>query len=311
MYWIALGLCLAIGMLTKYYAITLVGAIGLYIIFTRQGREQMGSLGPYVGALIFVVLLYVHVDYVNDHRIGTVQHISDYFFLDSLSIRWKAISFFLAQLIYLLPSVIVFMIATYSSSLSRRFPTLLRYPDLPQHTGLVYVVILFPLLITSIPGLILGVDISSRWGGPILITAGLMLILQFPINLTGIQCRRIVVGSIVYAILVPLVMLTVISQGGVESRYNFPGKELASTMTRLWHDSFGSKLELVGGGWTAPDSIAFHSTDHPSVLQHLSHKWSPWVRETDIRDHGIAIVCLDNDELCLTCLLYTSPSPRD
>ena len=154
MYWIALGLCLAIGMLTKYYAITLVSAIGLYIIFTRQGREQMASLGPYIGALIFVVLLYVHVDYVNDHRIGTVQHISDYFFLDSLSIRWKAISFFLAQIIYLLPPVIAFMIATYSSSLSRRFQTLLRYPDLPQHAGLVYVVMLFPLAITSIPGFI-------------------------------------------------------------------------------------------------------------------------------------------------------------
>ena len=104
MYWIALGLCLAIGMLTKYYAITLVGAIGLYIISTRQGRAQIGTLGPYAGALVFALLIYVHVDYVVDHRIGTVQHISDYFFLDSLPIRWKAISFFLAQLIYLLPA---------------------------------------------------------------------------------------------------------------------------------------------------------------------------------------------------------------
>ena len=300
MYWIALGLCLAIGMLTKYYAITLVGAIVLYIISTRQGRAQMSSLGPYAGALVFALLIYVHVDYVNEHRIGTVQHISDYFFLDSLPIRWKAISFFLAQLIYLLPAVIAFMLATYSSSLSQRLPTLLRFPYLPEHAGLIYVVMLFPLLITAIPGLVLGVDISSRWGGPILITAGIMLILQFPINLTGIQCRRIVIGSIVYAILVPLVMLIVISQGKVESRYNFPGKELATAVTRLWHDSFESKLELVGGGWMAPDSIAFHSVDHPSVLQHLSHQWSPWVSETDVRDHGIAIVCLADDKLCLT-----------
>jgi len=72
MYWVALGFCLAIGMLTKYYAITLVGAIGLYIISTRQGRAQMGSPGPYAGALVFALLLYVHVNYVNEHRIGTV-----------------------------------------------------------------------------------------------------------------------------------------------------------------------------------------------------------------------------------------------
>ena len=300
MYWIVLGFCLAIGMLTKYYAITLVGAIGLYIVSTHQGRAQLRTLGPYASALVFGLLLYVHVDYVSEHRIGTVQHINDYFFLDSLSIRWKAVSFFLAQLVYLLPSVIAFMLATYSSSLSRRLPILLRLPNLPENAGLTYTVLLFPLLITAIPGLILGVDISSRWGGPILITAGIMLILQFPLNLTGIQCRRIVIGSIVYAFVVPLIMLGVISQGGVESRYSFPGKELATTVTDLWHDSFGSKLRLVGGGWMAPDSIAFHSIDHPSVLQHLSHQWSPWVRKSDIQKHGIAIVCLSDDELCLT-----------
>ena len=127
-----------------------------------------------------------------------------------------------------------------------------------------------------------------------------MLILQFPLNLTGIQCRRIVIGSIVYAFVVPLIMLGVISQGGVEARYSFPGKELATTVTDLWHDSFGSKLRLVGGGGMAPDSIAFHSIDHPSVLQHLSHQWSPWVNKSDIQKHGIAIVCLSDDELCLT-----------
>ena len=57
---------------------------------------------------------------------------------------------------------------------------------------------------------------------------------------------------------------------------------------------------VASGGWMAPDSIAFHSIDHPSVLQHLSHQWSPWVSETDIRDHGIAIVCLADDKRCLS-----------
>lgn len=298
-YWIALGICLAIGMLTKYYAVTLVGAIGLYTVSTRSGRAQMGTLGPYASALVLALLLYFHVDYVYEHRIGTVQHIGDYFFLDSLQIRWKSISFFLAQLIYLTPAVVAFMLATYSSSLSQRLLALLRFPNLPEHAGLIYVVMIFPLLVTVIPGLILGVDMSSRWGGPILITAGIMLILQFPINLTGIQCRRIVIGSIVYAILLPLVMLAVISQGGIESRHSFPGKELAATVTRLWHDSFESKLKLVGGGWMAPDSIAFHSIDHPSVLQHLSYQWSPWIRKKDIENHGIAIICLSDDDLCL------------
>ena len=79
----------------------------------------------------------------------------------------------------------------------------------------------------------------------------------------------------------------------------FPGKELAGTITKAWNTAYGAPLRLVSGGLVAPDSIAFHSPDHPSVLQHLNFKRSPWVKDTQIDEHGIAVVCLLTDAVCL------------
>ena len=68
---------------------------------------------------------------------------------------------------------------------------------------------------------------------------------------------------------------------------------------RSWHTAHGTPLRLVAGGLVAPDSIAFHSPDHPSVLQHLNFKRSPWVERAEIDEHGIAVVCLLTDTACL------------
>jgi hypothetical protein len=88
--------------------------------------------------------------------------------------------------------------------------------------------------------------------------------------------------------------------GTQHERYRFPGKELAGEITRLWHDAYQIPLGIVGGGWVAPDSIAFHSPDHPSVLQHMSQQWSPWISSQEISEQGIAVVCLEDDTLCIT-----------
>ena len=298
-YWVLLGLFMALAMLTKYYAVTLVGAIGAWILFTPRGRGSFRSPGPYVAVVVFLAVLYPHADYVLSQNVATIRHAGDYFFPASLMARWAPIKFFLAQVTYAVPAVLVFLIATRSSFVRHRIRAALRTPELPEGAGVAYMVMLFPLLATALPGLVLGVEVSSRWGGPILITAGLVLALQYPVNLTSVQCGRIALWALGYAVIVPASMLLVIAQGAVEPRYSFPGRELAEEVTALWHKTEGRPLRLVGGGLMTVDSIAYHSPDHPSTLQHLSYRWSPWVTEDDVRKHGMAVVCLEDDELCI------------
>ena len=161
-------------------------------------------------------------------------------------------------------------------------------------------VTLFPLLVTAVPGLLLGVDISSRWGGPILGMFGLLLVFQYPAHLSVVHCRRVVASAFVWVVLLPVTILTAHGLGWItDDAKAFPGKELAGTITKSWHTNYAVPLRLVGGGLVAPDSISFHSPDHPSVLQHLNFKRSPWVEPAGINEHGIAVVCLLTDAVCL------------
>jgi len=298
-YWVLLGFILALAMLTKYYAVMLVSAIGLWVLLSPRGRLSFRTPGPYAAAVVFLIIVVLHIQYVMAQEVETITHPQNYIYLSSLIARWAPIKFLLAQVVYVVPAVLIFLLATRSSSVQERFRAVFRVPDLPEGAGIVYMVLLLPLLATTLPGLILGVETSSRWGGPILVTAGLVLTLQYPLNLTRVQCGRVFLWALGYAVIVPAAMLLALAQGTVESRYSFPGRALAEHITNLWQTTEGRPLRLVGGGWMTADSIAYHSPDHPSALQHLSFRRSPWVTEDDVRDQGIVVVCLEDDQSCI------------
>jgi hypothetical protein len=162
-----------------------------------------------------------------------------------------------------------------------------------------YWMLLFPLLGTTIVGFAGGIDISSRWGGPTLSLAGIGLLLQWPLSQNSIACRKLITAAFIWVLALPTTLLFTGFAGSYDDRYHFPGKELASEITRLWRDAYQMPLGIVGGGWVAPDSISFHSPDHPSVLQHMSQRWNPWISSQEISEQGIAVVCLEDDALCI------------
>lgn len=163
-----------------------------------------------------------------------------------------------------------------------------------------YWMFLFPVLGTAAVGFLAGIDISSRWGGPTLSLAGIVLLLKWPPGGHHLVYRRLITASFIWAFILPLTLLFTGLAGARHEMHHFPGRELAAEITRLWHETYQRPLRIVGGGWVAPDSIAFHSADHPSVLQHLSRQRSPWVSDEEIINYGMAVVCLDDDNLCIS-----------
>ena len=298
--WVVLGLLAVASMLCKYYSVTLLVAIGLVFVLTARGRATWRTPGPYVAVALFVVFMALHAQHVIFNKVGTIDHIGDYFNFSSLAWRWPPVKFFLAQLVYALPALIVFVLATRDEQSQHRWYHLFKRVSWPDSHVLIYMVTLFPLLVTAVPGLLLGVDISSRWGGPILGMFGLLLVFQYPAHLSVVHCRRVVASAFVWVVLLPVTILTAHGLGWItDDAKAFPGKELAGTITKSWHTNYAVPLRLVGGGLVAPDSISFHSPDHPSVLQHLNFKRSPWVEPAGINEHGIAVVCLLTDAVCL------------
>ena len=77
--WIVLGLLAVASMLCKYYSVTLLVAIGLVFVLTVRGRATWRTLGPYVAIALFTVAMALHVQHVILNKVGTIEHIGDYF----------------------------------------------------------------------------------------------------------------------------------------------------------------------------------------------------------------------------------------
>jgi len=296
-YWIALGAIAGIAILTKYYSAAMLPGIALYLLLFTKGRETLKTGGPYLSLMLFLIIMGWHLWYVDSHQIGTVTHIGNYIASD-FSSRIKAIRFLIAQLLYLVPLLGVFFFVF----LRHRPRTA---PDTPEGSAstqglpsFIYWMFLFPLIGTAAVGFLAGIGASSRWGGPTLSLAGIALLLYWPLTADSPGRKQLIRAAFGWLIILPPMLLF---SGLVDSdhdMYRFPGKELGRKITTMWRDAYQTPLRIVGGGHNAPDSIAFHSPDHPSVLQHLSHERSPWINEGDIARDGIAVICLESDGRC-------------
>ena len=297
-YWIALGLISGVAMLTKYYSAAMLPGIALYLLLFPKGRENLKTVGPYLSLVVFLIVMSWHLWYVDNHQIGTVTHIADYLASD-FSSRIKAIRFLIAQLLYLVPLLLVFFFVFFRSRQKVRSQG--TGSELPNQglPSFIYWMFLFPLIGTAVVGFLVGIDASSRWGGPTLNLAGIALLLIWPLATDMSSQKRLIRAAFVWLVFLPPMLLFsgLVTSGN--DMYHFPGKELGRKVTTMWRDTYQVPLRIVGGGHSAPNSIAFHSPDHPFVLQHLSHAWSPWINKEDIAREGIAVICLASDTRCL------------
>tara|TARA_Y100001934_G_scaffold13320_1_gene16262 strand:- start:8316 stop:9848 length:1533 start_codon:yes stop_codon:yes gene_type:complete len=297
-YWIALGLISGVAMLTKYYSAAMLPGIALYLLLFAKGRETLKTPGPYLSLILFLIMIGWHLWYVDSHQMGTVTHIGDYVASD-FSSRIKAIRFLAAQLLYLLPLLLVFFAVLLHQRRKSSSETSGQILENQGLSSFIYWMFLFPLIGTAVVGFLAGIGASSRWGGPTLNLAGIALLLYWPMAANSPALKHLIRAALGWLLVLPPVLLFTGLVTSGHAMYHFPGKELGRDITALWRSAHQTPLRIVGGGHDAPDSIAFHSPDHPSVLQHLSHRWSPWITQEDIARDGMAVICLKSDTRCL------------
>ena len=110
-------------------------------------------------------------------------------------------------------------------------------------------------------------------------------------------CRRFAAGFL--AIFVAMPLAYVIVEGFeplVRDRpkaTQFPGRQVAATVTQRWREKFSTPLPYVGGGEFATNNIAVYSPDRPHVIVHANVAISPWIDRDDLSKRGAVLVWED------------------
>jgi len=77
-----------------------------------------------------------------------------------------------------------------------------------------------------------------------------------------------------------------------------PRRELATEVTRMWHEAFGLPLRLAAGSQAYGHGLTFYSPDGPSEFIELRLDLSPWVSASRISREGLLVACLVSDHVC-------------
>jgi hypothetical protein len=81
------------------------------------------------------------------------------------------------------------------------------------------------------------------------------------------------------------------------SSANFAGKALADRLTTNWHQCYHTPLYYVAGNRFLAGSLAYYSTDHPSVWIEWNAQLSPWIHESQIKQYGAIFIFYANQSL--------------
>lgn len=110
--WIACGITIGLGLLSKYTMLVFLISAGVYLLFSNQYRSILREKGPYLTLLIAVVIFLPNLIWNSTHQNAAIHHVIDHN-INVHGIQWhpkKLGIFIISQLGILGPILIIFFL---------------------------------------------------------------------------------------------------------------------------------------------------------------------------------------------------------
>ncbi|MET0678474.1 MAG: glycosyltransferase family 39 protein [Bradyrhizobium sp.] len=270
-----LGLAGALAMMTKYWALTMIGAIGLAALLHPARLQFLRSPAPWVAIAVLVVAMLPHlmwlkqVDFVPLTYAGDTYSLTDRAMLHDLTLGYVG-----HNLALLAAPVILGVIALIWRPLRLApFPAFARGANSGVNASqAINIWIIQAVLAIGPPlgALLFHVYIKTDWGIPLFFLVPLALIAipavrvrkVAPVNLL---LTWLVITLVVYAASPRIVAYELSEKRSAGATYR-ARSELARGLTEAWHTRFRSRWPVVAAYTDTGQPMTFYSPDHPAPL---------------------------------------------
>ncbi|MEA3134910.1 MAG: hypothetical protein QOG17_2756 [Gammaproteobacteria bacterium] len=270
-----LGLAGALALLTKYWVLTMIGAIGLAALIHPQRLQFLRSPAPWVAISVLVVVMLPHliwlkqVDFVPLTYAGESYSLTDRRVTDDLALGYVGHNLALLAL----PVVLAAIALAWPSRWRRRFAFWSRGENSGVNTTQALNVWIIQAVVAIGPPLgavLFQVYLKTDWGIPLFFLVPLALLAMPPLRVRGIALLRLTATWLVLTLAVlvasPKIVAYEVSQnrnGGASYRAR---SELARELTEVWHRRFFSNWPVVAAYGDIGQPVTFYSPDHPATL---------------------------------------------
>jgi 4-amino-4-deoxy-L-arabinose transferase-like glycosyltransferase len=307
--WILAGLWLALAAWTKYTVVALAAPIGLVLLLDPFARRAWRTPGPYLMAATSLLMILPHLAWLIESDFLPLQYADEraraaahwYQWLE-FPLLWTA-----SQLFFLLPTIALLAIALTRPRRGEPPPD----PSRAFARRYVMALALGPFAVVTVGLALFGRLGVAMWGYPLWTFLPLAAVMYLAPTTDPARLRLFARACLVVLIGMPVAYAAVeLFEPFLRDRpkaTQFPGKLLADTVTRQWHDLTGTPLVYVGGadflgsgaGEFAANTVAVYSPDRPHVIVHGIPALSPWIDPSDLGRRGAVLLWEggDPDEL--------------
>jgi 4-amino-4-deoxy-L-arabinose transferase-like glycosyltransferase len=270
-----LGLAGALALMTKYWALTMIGAVGLAALIHPDRLQFLRSPAPWVAIATLVVAMLPHLMWLNQVNFVPLTYAGDTY---SLTDRAMLVGLVLGYVghnfaLLALPVVLAVTALAWLPLRWRLFSFWSSGPNPGVNVSQALNVWIIQAVVAVGPplgALLFHVYIKTDWGIPLFFLAPLALVAIPAIRVRGISLANLTATWLVISLVAlaasPRIVAHELDGKRTAGATYRARSELARELTELWRARFKSRWPVVAAYTDTGQPVTFYSPDHPAPL---------------------------------------------
>lgn len=299
-----LGLAGALALMTKYWVLTMIGAIGLAALIHPDRASFLLSPAPWVAIATMVMAIIPHIVWLAEAHFVPLTYAGDTYSLEDAGLVHQLVAGYAVHNVALLALPVA--LAALAMALAPPWVRLLLHapsrivtrawarganPGVNVAQALnVWIVQIIVAVGPPLGALAFSIYMKTDWG--------ISLFFLVPLALVAIPALRVQSAVLfnITAIWLVLSVATLVASPWIAAREMAANagntatygarSDLARELTQAWHTRFGSRWAVVAGTMESIQPMVFYSPDHPSALLPLEAWDSGLTSRDDAKKYG-------------------------
>lgn len=311
---VLLGLAGALALMTKYWVLTMIGAIGLAALIHPQRMLFLRSPAPWIAIVTMVAAMLPHLAWLREVEYAPLRYAGDTYAIsshwESLQLAWGYVGHNIALL--LLPLLLTAAVLAFFGPrwwrLAWRDPrafvtrpwSLTDNPGLRRDQALnIWLIQGIVAVGPPVGALLFDIYIKTDWGISLFFLVPLAVIAIPSLRVPRVALVRLAAIWLVLSLLTlafaPQIAVAALPRDANGAFTHGSYSQLARELTDVWHKRFYTRWGRVVGYVDVAEQMTFYSPDHPLPLTPYEQWPSGLTTMADIRREGFIGVCEVND----------------
>jgi 4-amino-4-deoxy-L-arabinose transferase-like glycosyltransferase len=324
-----LGLAGALALMTKYWVLTMIGAVGIAALLHPDRLKFLRSPAPWVAIVTLVIAMIPHLVWLRDVDFVPLTYAGDVYGLSSRAQSAQLVLGYVGHNLALLAAPVVLALLALAL-VPLRWRTLLRRPltlfTRPWARGAnsgvnvsqainIWIIQIVVAIGPPLGGLVFSVYMKTDWGISLFFLTPLALVglprlrLQ-KMALFNIAAIWLVISLVTFALSPAIAVREMAENPNGASGYG-ARSQLARELTQAWQTRFGTRWAVVAGTTEVGEPMTFYSPDHPAPFT-PGELWSSGLTSlAEAKRLGFIGICDTSDARLPACEAWMAANGKD